>query len=709
MTIEALRELIERLTADPTQVTADELAAAMGFIREQREHLATQDPSEDVIAALTELRDARTALVTVRDERAAVTAELDEQRRGLLGELDDPADTEPATEDTPADAPPEPSTGDPAPDRGPTPDDGEPAAAPVVTEVPQIEVARPAEMVVAASARPRRAPIGAFRTQPVVSPAPDSSLVAHARVSAAGGSPGFTQGQEITSTAQLALAMTDRLKSMVSGRGGPGGGGDKIYVANVRTEYPENRVLRAADWVGNFTKIERATSDTALVAAGGLCAPLQVLYDVDVIGSSRRPIKDALAPFQVDRGGIQFRPNTSAASALTDGTGTGVDRWTMEQDASGVDLKGCFEVDCPGIEEAIIHSIYLCLKFSNITARFDPETTASYVRQGVIAHARKAENELLRLLQAGSKVLSAAKVIGACRDILTNLDKATAYYRNRHRIDTDVSLTCILPAWVRYLMRTDLARQMAAGDWMQALGLTDSLIDTWFRNRGVSPVWHLDGGIGGTNEVQTITVTGSPTGGTYTLSFGGQTTAGIPWNATAAQVKTALDALSSIDVGDVATAGGPHPATPITVTFGGGFEGTDVAQMTSSSTGLAGGTTPAATVTTTTTSSATTVANGVSIASQVYTNAAAGSAIPGYPDQIDALLFASGTKLFLDGGSLDLGLVRDSALNAQNKYQQFSETFEGVADRGVENLRLIMTVQPTGETSGTANLSAITD
>lgn len=104
----------------------------------------------------------------------------------------------------------------------------------------------------------------------------------------------------------------------------------------------------------------------------------------------------------------------------------------------------------------------------------------------------------------------------------------------------------------------------------------------------------------GTDEVQTVTVTGTPTGGTYTLTFSGQTTAGIAFNAAASAVQSALEALSNIAPGDVVCAGGPHPGTPITVTFGGAYDGTDVPQMTTSAAGLTGGTSPAVTVSTTT-------------------------------------------------------------------------------------------------------------
>ncbi len=704
MTIEQLRELIERLRADATQVTTDELTAARQFIREQRDHLANQTTTGDVLAAFRELLETKTAIDEVTTTREAEAAALEEQRQGLLNDLQDQdqtptadtgdagngdaALTEPAPTQTAADA----VTSDTAP--------------PVADLTPtgsEVEVASPTAIAAAGN----RAPIGTFRYGPM-KVAPNTDLVVSGHVTAAGGASGFTPGQELRNTAELAQAFAAHLKSMSAGRGG--GTGEKVYVANVVHRTPEARTLRLKDWVGNFSKIENAAGEQALTAAGGLCAPLEVLYDVQVIGSVARPIRDALPRFQVDRGGIQFRPHSSAAAALTTGTGTGVGVWTNDQDASASgDTKGCYIVSCPAIQEAEVQAIWLCLEFSNVTARFDPETTAANIREGMIAHARRAENELLRQLQATSKVLSAPKVIGATRDVLVNVDKAVAYYRNRHRLDTPLALTSIMPAWVLYMMRADLARQMAAGDWADALSVTDAMITQWFRNRGVNPVWHLDGGIGGVNEVQTVTVTGTPTGGTYTLTFSGQTTAPIAFNTTAADVRTALEALSNINFGEITVAGGPHPGTAITVGFGGQYEHTDVPQMTASGAGLTGGSSPAVAVTTTTTSSLTSVVNGVSIASQVYANAAAGAPIPGFPDQVDCLLYANGTKLFLDGGTLDLGLVRDSTLNARNRYRQFSEGFEGVADRGIENLRLVMTVQPTGQTGGTKDLDAIVD
>ncbi|MFD7980192.1 hypothetical protein [Streptomyces sp. NPDC059071] len=113
-----------------------------------------------------------------------------------------------------------------------------------------------------------------------------------------------------------------------------------------------------------------------------------------------------------------------------------------------------------------------------------------------------------------------------------------------------------------------------------------------------------------TNEVQTVTITGAPTGGTFTLTFNGQTTAAIAFNASAAAVKTALEALTNINPGDVTVTG--NAGSPCTVTFGGQYLGDNVAQMTATAS-LTGGTTPGVTVATTTAGGTATASDGTQI------------------------------------------------------------------------------------------------
>lgn len=61
------------------------------------------------------------------------------------------------------------------------------------------------------------------------------------------------------------------------------------------------------------------------------------------------------------------------------------------------------------------------------------------------------------------------------------------------------------------------------------------------------PLQNAGAPVAGTNEVQTLTIGGTPTGGTFTLTYDGFTTSAITWTATDAtllsRINTALDAL----------------------------------------------------------------------------------------------------------------------------------------------------------------------
>jgi hypothetical protein len=80
----------------------------------------------------------------------------------------------------------------------------------------------------------------------------------------------------------------------------------------------------------------------------------------------------------------------------------------------------------------------------------------------------------------------------------------------------------------------------------------------------------------GTDEVQTLTIGGTPTGGTFQLAFAGFITAPIAWSATnatlLANIDAALEALPTIGPGGVVTAAGTLTAGigTITITFSGG-------------------------------------------------------------------------------------------------------------------------------------------
>lgn len=93
------------------------------------------------------------------------------------------------------------------------------------------------------------------------------------------------------------------------------------------------------------------------------------------------------------------------------------------------------------------------------------------------------------------------------------------------------------------------------------------------------------------NATQTITLVGSPTGGTFTLTYNGQTTSAIAYNATNTTVQTAITALSTVGTGNAVVAGAA--GGPWVVAFASTLGA--IATMTGTSS-LTGGSTPGVSV-----------------------------------------------------------------------------------------------------------------
>ena len=97
-------------------------------------------------------------------------------------------------------------------------------------------------------------------------------------------------------------------------------------------------------------------------------------------------------------------------------------------------------------------------------------------------------------------------------------------------------------------------------------------------------------------QTQTVKVTGSPTGGTFTLTVGAQTTSAIAYNADSSAVAVALEALSSVGAGNVSVTGSSiSTGSGLTVAWVGSLLGTTATVTATAS--LTGGTSPGVTVT----------------------------------------------------------------------------------------------------------------
>ena len=409
--------------------------------------------------------------------------------------------------------------------------------------------------------------------------------------------PGVPMGSDLPNMSAIAEAMSKRMHGM---RRTSGGDGEQHTVATIVTSFPEDRVLRSGEAESNKLKIEKVASPEAVVAAGGFCAPLETNYDILGFGVTNRPVRDSLASFNADRGGIRWM-NTpvlgdiptydydgpESTSSMTDydtgdyPNGAAISVWNIAADEEAVDgtpTKPCFRIQCIGESEAYLEAVPVCLTIGNLMARAFPELIEANNNLALVTHARFAEQRLLRKIGAlSTQVTGTARILGAARDFFNQADRAAVAYRHRHRLDDNEALRVIVPTWLKNLMRADLVMEMP-GDGKDAnFELAEAKINRWFAVRNLNVTWHIDGEAG-----------------------------------------------------------------------------------------------------------------------QYFTPQGTGALVD-YPNEVVWYLFAEGTFLFLDGGTLDLGLVRDSTLNATNDYKMFAETFEGVAKRGVESYRVVSALRATGE------------
>ncbi len=452
------------------------------------------------------------------------------------------------------------------------PEEPAPVEEPEPVEEPAPVEAKEEAEPIAASAKPKR-PVPGKAKAPIKA-APVVVNLREPVITAAGGN--AEDGQRFGDLKAVGEAMVKKWGSI----GRAQGKSERIQfpVATFHAQYPEDRTLgnNAAE---NDEKIQAVTSLQAIVASGGLCAPLAPLYTQPNISDASRPVRDSLPAFQASRGGITWIPTLhlpDVAGAITE--------WTAANDAnpSSPSTKAFVTINCETASTSTIEAISTIFKFGNFGARTFPERMQTAIELGMAAHARVAELALLDAIDDASVAVTAAQNLGTTRDVLAVLDRAIAGYRYRNRTAREMPLRIIIPEWLDDNMRTDLARQ-APGDSVSGssndrLAVADAQINSFYASRGVNVTRALDD--------------------TTTPSFNQQ------------------------GVGDL------NP----------------------------------------------------------------------WPTDVPIRLFHEGAHLFLDGGTLDLGVVRDSTLNSTNDFEMFSETFEGAAFVGVESLVITLGICPSGLT-----------
>jgi len=315
---------------------------------------------------------------------------------------------------------------------------------------------------------------------------------------AAAGADGVTPGVELDRIG-LANAMVEHVKRRARPTHHAGGTEEKTLIASAHYPFPPERVLRPNDIEGNNAKIRGIGSPFlgvegrhALVASGGLCAPLTPFYDIPDFAVLDRPVRDALPSFMAERGGISV-PSVSTIGDIT----TAIDVIEEADDALGGTFatKSCQDLTCPTWTDVAVGAISHCREYGNFNSRAWPEGIAHENNLTMAAHSRTADARLLTRIKALSINVTTPDIYSTTWDLINGMVRAAAGIRYRLRLSAEqVALRALMPAWVPEQLITDIS-----GTQFDRFKSRQDVINI-LRLSGVQPSFYLDDPAGGTSQ-----------------------------------------------------------------------------------------------------------------------------------------------------------------------------------------------------------------
>ncbi len=481
-------EAIPGMSDEDIQGLIDQYNSAFGAIASGAAFADMEDPpdlnarKEMALAGAETLKALKTALQERTDERERFASEMAEIAADAGVTVEAAAEGE-------GDEPPAP---EPAPD-----DEGDGSEGEVVVEaevVAEADDAAEGASELEADPEPVTASVVPFRHRPPPVPRKHQPITVEENgqtvaLVASVGIEGINAGEALDRDG-LAHAVSQALRSFVST---PPGFMQKVVIASARWDYPEERRLHGESLQADDAKIRAIRGPEALVASGGWCAPSTIRYDVEAMGVTDRPVRDAFTAFNATRGGLRYFPDISiAATDVTDG----ITHLTEAQDEGGTFTKDCVVVECPTDSEVRADIIAACLQAGNLASIAFPELIAAYQDLLGVQAARTRDSLLLDAVFADAQTIvptETAQAYSAFDGLIYNILRLAAGYRSRHRLAASANLRALGPAWLADLLVADLtARQFPSVEAARA-GVAAEIQ----RRTQVSIDWYLDSRTGG--------------------------------------------------------------------------------------------------------------------------------------------------------------------------------------------------------------------
>lgn len=486
----------------------------------------------------------------------------------------------------------------------------------------------------------------------VEEPAYSTTLVAGADIREVGGI-----GSEFQDADQLSRAFEQQLNAIRRAAGD----GVQHTVATIVASVPEERILEPGDVKGNAEKIAAVTGKAALVASGGepntedplqtlvasggYCAPLETRYDIFGTGVTSRPVRDALAGFQAKRGGIRY----TQPPKITDYSGA-MGLWTPTADSSSVTAQ-------------IVTNKALTSNVATLTTSADH---GYVVGQTVVIDINDTAFD-------GTFVIASVPTSTTFTYAKTNANVTSAAANGTSQLAKPSLKVACSPELTATADAVTLSLEF--GNLMTRA--YPELIDRHNQLSLVAAARFAENTL--LNKISALSLA----------------------TTTAQVLGAARDFLYALGKGAAAYRWRyrMEPTEPLRVIAPAWVRDMmreDMGMQIPGDDTFTGADAQIAAALRERNINVSWHLDGPGFAAEV-----ASSTLDDFPATFDWFIYAEGSLLFLDGGTLDLGLIRDSQLVATNDYLMFTEAFEGVAKIGADVIKVTTTTKPLGKTSAT--------
>lgn len=259
-------------------------------------------------------------------------------------------------------------------------------------------------------------------------------------------------------------------------------------VAKIKVDFPAELTIDAQMGQDQIDEILAHAADesrlegNSLVAAGGWCAPSEVLYDLSEDESLDGIL--SLPEVAVKRGGFRHTPGPQFADFYAS---PGF-KQTEAQAIAGT-TKTAVEVSCPTFTDERLDVLGLWIKVPILTEVGYPELVRRFASGSMTAHEHWKNADIIARVVALSTTrnMTGTGLGGSVDDALEALDLVAQQRRQSQRLKFDRTMEVLLPFWVQSIYLNDLARRNGRTE-----PASEGELNAWFTSRKLSVQWLYD-------------------------------------------------------------------------------------------------------------------------------------------------------------------------------------------------------------------------